>query len=166
MQSPARPSANRSVTEIALNSAQFSPDGSRIVTAGDDNCARVWSAATGQPVGQPLLLHQEAVMNAQFSPDGTHIITASWDGTARVRDVAAGHPFYANCSTIREFRVGRALQPGWHGSWSAAIGDCTARIWDADTGQPIGEPLRHKGSVLSAQFSSDGTRIVTASEEP
>ena len=29
-------------------SAQFSPDGARIVTASDDKTARVWDAATGK----------------------------------------------------------------------------------------------------------------------
>jgi DNA-binding beta-propeller fold protein YncE len=44
--------------------------------------------------------------------------------------------------------------------------DKTARVWDAETGKPIGEPLTgHTGSVRSAAFSPDGKRIVTASED-
>ena len=43
-----------------------------------------------------------------------------------------------------------------------ASDDKTARLWDAETGRQIGEPLRgHEGSVLSAVFSPDGRRIVT-----
>jgi WD40 repeat protein/serine/threonine protein kinase len=41
--------------------------------------------------------------------------------------------------------------------------DRTARVWDAQTGQPLTEPLRHQGAVMSAQFSPDGKRVVTAS---
>lgn len=33
---------------------------SRIVTAGYDNTARIWDAATGQPVGEPLR-HKDTV---------------------------------------------------------------------------------------------------------
>jgi hypothetical protein len=66
-----------------VNSAQFSPDGSRIVTASWDKTAQVWDAATGKALGEPLR-HQEAVNSAQFSPDGSRIVTASWDNTARV----------------------------------------------------------------------------------
>ena len=47
-----------------------------------------------------------------------------------------------------------------------ASDDKTARLWDADTGKPIGEPLKgHDGMVRSAAFSPDGKRIVTASED-
>ena len=44
--------------------------------------------------------------------------------------------------------------------------DSTARLWDAETGKPIGEPLKgHEGAhVHSAAFSPDGKRIVTASD--
>ena len=41
--------------------------------------------------------------------------------------------------------------------------DKTARIWDADTGKPVGEAMKHDDRVISASFSSDGKRVVTAS---
>jgi WD40 repeat protein len=44
--------------------------------------------------------------------------------------------------------------------------DNTARLWDAGTGKPIGEPLTgHMGRVNTAAFSPDGRRIVTASDD-
>jgi tetratricopeptide (TPR) repeat protein len=39
-----------------------------------------------------------------------------------------------------------------------------ARVWDAQTGQALTEPLRRSGYALSAQFSPDGKRIVTAED--
>ena len=42
-------------------SAAFSPDGKRIVTASHDKTARLWDAATGLPIGQPLKGHEGAV---------------------------------------------------------------------------------------------------------
>ena len=59
--------------------------------------------------------------------------------------------------------------------WSAAFSpegrrivtasdDKTARVWDAGTGKPIGEPLKgHDGVSKQRAFSPDGQRIVTAS---
>ena len=65
-------------------SAAFSPDGKRIVTASDDKTARVWEAATGKSIGDPLEAMKDAVLSAAFSPDGKRIVTASsrQDGAA------------------------------------------------------------------------------------
>ena len=42
--------------------------------------------------------------------------------------------------------------------------DNTLRVWDADTGQPIGQPLTgHTERVYSVAFSPDGNRIASGS---
>ena len=63
-------------------SAQFSPDGQRVVTASWDKTARLWDAATGKEIGEPMK-HEGTVDSAQFSPDGQRVVTASEDNTAR-----------------------------------------------------------------------------------
>ena len=37
-----------------VHSAQFSPDGQRVVTASRDKTARLWDAASGKPIGEPM----------------------------------------------------------------------------------------------------------------
>jgi WD40 repeat protein len=69
-----------------VNYADFSPDGQRVVTASQDSTARIWDAATGQPIGEALK-HQDAVSSAHFSPDGQRVLTASKDKTAQLWDV-------------------------------------------------------------------------------
>ena len=58
-------------------SAAFSPDGSRIVTASDDNTARLWDAKT-RSCARSLSGHTDQVVDAAFSPDGARVVTASW----------------------------------------------------------------------------------------
>ena len=70
-------------------SAVFSPDGARIVTASDDDTARLWEAATGQELAV-LRGHEGEVLSAVFSPDGARIVTASDDDTARLWEAATG----------------------------------------------------------------------------
>src|SRR5437773_9393160 len=72
-------------------SAQFSPDGQRIVTASWDKTARLWDVASGTPIGQPMK-HKSDVNSAQFSRDGQRIVTASSDKMARLWDAASGKP--------------------------------------------------------------------------
>src|SRR5207344_780100 len=72
-----------------VNSAAFSPDGSRIVTASWDKTARIWDAATAKEIAVLRGQDQDHWANsAAFSPDGSRIVTASYDKTARIWDAA------------------------------------------------------------------------------
>ena len=53
---------------------------------------RVWDADTGQPVGQPLTGHTDAVCSVAFSPDGHRIVSGSADDTVRLWDADTGQP--------------------------------------------------------------------------
>ena len=49
---------------------------------------------------------------------------------------------------------------------ASASNDPTVRLWNADTGQPIGAPLTgHTAGVASVAFSPDGHRIVSGSQD-
>jgi Tol biopolymer transport system component len=143
-------------------SAAFSPDGHRIVTASEDQTARVWDAETGKPVGEALR-HEDGVRSAAFSPDGHRIVTASEDQTARVWDTETGKPVGEPLRHEDGVRCA-AFSPDGRRIVTAST-DKSARVWDAETDKPLGEPLRHEGTVLSAAFSPDGRRIVTASTD-
>ena len=66
------------------------PDGTQIITTGNDGTARIWDRATGQQVGPALTAHTNGVFAVAVTPDGTQIITAGADGTARIWDRASG----------------------------------------------------------------------------
>ena len=74
-------------------SASFSPDGSRVVTAGgyNDQTAKVWDAKTGADV-LTLKGHTGPVLSASFSRDGSRVVTGSYDQTAKVWDARPLRP--------------------------------------------------------------------------
>jgi len=69
-----------------------SPDGTRFVSGNDDKTVRVWDAATGQQVGDPLTGHTAPVESVAYSPDGTSIVSGGWDSTVRLWDATTGQP--------------------------------------------------------------------------
>ncbi len=149
-----------------VRTAAYSPDGARIVTAGDDHTARQWDTATGQPIGEPLRQKSE-VERAAYSPDGARIVIACGDRTVRQWDAATGKP-------LGEFlRGSKAVYSPDGARIATASGEKTVRQWDAATGKPMGEPLRHQSigdesleeMICSAAYSPDGTRVVTASDD-
>jgi dipeptidyl aminopeptidase/acylaminoacyl peptidase len=148
--------------EDGVRSAQFSPDGQRVVTASEDKTARVWDAASGKPIGEPME-HESEVLSAQFSPDGQRVVTASEDKTARVWDAASGKQVG---EPMKHEDIVNSAQFSPDGKRVVtASADKTARVWDAASGKPVGEPMKHEDIVNSAQFSPDGQRVVTASAD-
>jgi len=94
-----------------LVSAEFSPDGLRILTGSHDRTARVWDAQTGQPLSESLL-HGGPVMSARFSPDGRRIVTASFNKKARVWDVGPTPGKYPDwLLPLSEALSGQVLNP-------------------------------------------------------
>ena len=86
--------------EVSVNSAQFSQDGTKVVTSGYDKTARIWDAGSGQELQK--LPHDGPVRSAQFSPDGTKVVTASYDKTARIWLVSSQELTSIACSRITE----------------------------------------------------------------
>jgi roadblock/LC7 domain-containing protein/predicted nucleic acid-binding protein len=146
-------------SDSVVRSAQFSPDGKRLVTAVGQS-ARVWDALNGLPLTEPLI-NSDSVQSAQFSPDGKRIVTACYDGISRVWDAQSGLPLTEPLKHDGNMRSAQFSPDGKR--IATASDDGTARVWDARSGQPLTGPLKHGGIVNSAQFSPDGKRIVTAS---
>ena len=144
----------------APQSAAFSPDGMRIVTASYDKTARVWDAAAGKQIFV-LAGHEREVQSAEFSPDGKRIVTASDDKTARIWDAATGKQIVVLVG--HESGVYKAAFSYDGKRIVTASDDKTARIWDAATGKQIVALVGHESDVSSAAFSPDGQRVVTAS---
>jgi WD40 repeat protein/tetratricopeptide (TPR) repeat protein len=132
--------------------AGFSPDGRRVVTAAADQTARVWDAATGQPVTPPLR-HRGKVRHAAFSPDGGLVATAGDDRAARVWDAATGEPITPPL-THPEAVMGCSFSPDGSRLATACL-DGAARVWDLPHDPRPPEELALLAQVLAGRRLDD-----------
>src|SRR5262249_42759465 len=141
-----------------VTAAVYSPDGQWIASASIDRTIRVWRA-TGRQDMAIRHGHTGAVVGLAFAPDGRRLAslsseTAFWggDSTVRVWDVdhrATLPVLRGHTRTI--YPVAFSPDGRWiaSGSW-----DSTARLWDAETGEPCAT-LPHPGIVRTLAYSPD-----------
>ncbi len=168
--------------------AAFSADGSRVVlTAGGLPAVRVWEVDTGREL-LALEGHEAAVLTVDYSPDGQHVVTGSLDRTARVWDAVTGkevavfrghgcgiHAAFFSPDSRRVLTLGDGqrwvLMAGGNGNRRVGekLADPRAEpagfVWEAATGNavaPLKWPNPDYGFCVTAQFSPDGKRVVTA----
>jgi WD40 repeat protein len=158
-------------------SVRFDSTGRRFVTADGSGVAQVWHTDPLESIGAPMQ-HGGPIYQAEFSPEpeGRWVVTASQDGTARMFDATTGRPrrwkradeaetdaiFRHICEAARCEVVSAHFSPD--GKYVAtAAWDNTARIWSAENGEPLSDPLSHDEYVVVAAFDPSGRRLLTAS---
>ena len=129
-----------------IRALAISPDGTRCVTGAialnsPDKDARVWALPSLKPVGK-LKGHQDGIGSAAWSPCGRLIVTA-------------GHSRIEHRRTA-DTALKLLVEP-------RRIDDNAMRLWDANTGDQIGQFGADLHPVNELAYSRDGQRILTAS---
>lgn len=157
------------VRSLKVRSAEFSPDGRRLLTTGDDDnvdpttqkahFARVLDTRTGKVMADMRDLFALGI-SARFSPDGRFVVTTGFSRFARVWDAGTGGrvgDLVGHQDTLSDARFspdGRLIV--------TASQDGTARIWDAHRRRLLLVLRGHVGPVATASFSPDGRSVLTA----
>jgi WD40 repeat protein/serine/threonine protein kinase len=145
----------------SVSCVAFSPDGSTLAAADGEGRVHCCKADTGASLGEPLS-HGSHVAWLAFNPTGRCLLTGSAAGHVRLWDLER----FALLMELAEPGAlsDLALRPD--GSVFATAGPgSVGRLWDSQTGRPIGERLEHDARVACLAFRPDGTILATGSDD-
>ncbi|MGP4114446.1 CHAT domain-containing WD40 repeat protein [Streptomyces sp. 4N509B] len=147
------------------NSALFTPDGRRLITACDDGALRLWELHNGNEVGE--LSVGDNAFRLVLSPDATRLATKAIlppteDDKGYVRqqavvlDTSTGTPLF----TLGFQVTGVAFSPDVRAIATSSF-DQTVRIWDLGTGEEL-HRISHVSSTYDVAISPDGKLLAIA----
>jgi WD40 repeat protein len=152
-----------------IRDSRFSYDGTRVVSSGYFGTAWIWSVEQGKCVAGPILLgHLSDVRTAAFSRDGSRVVTTSDDCTIRIWDAASGQ-------FIRAIGLPVSRKNGTYTTDAEFASDDNSIVLSTSAGLiAIADPLsgviqvrlqESGANVRNVNYSSDGKRVVSASED-
>jgi hypothetical protein len=133
-------------------SADFSPDGTRILTSGFREWIREWDRGTGAQI-RTFEGFGASVWFAQYLPDGKRAVFGGSENSV-VWDLEAGKTLY---------RIDGIITAVSANGTRAATGsaDGTVRVWATDTGKLLLRLDGHVGDAGARRFTADGKRLLT-----
>jgi WD40 repeat protein/Tfp pilus assembly protein PilF len=146
-----------------FSAAFFSQDSRRLLTiclGRETTGVEVWDAATGECLSPRIPFTYPC---AAISPDGKRVATPAGEDSlqARIWDTASGkgmepmpHPQQVQQMVFSE-----------DGSLLATATNSEARVWNADDGTPLTDPLAHAPNITRLCLSPDNRVLATISGE-
>lgn len=154
-----------------INDAKFSPDGKWFSVAADDSTATISDYSNNKIIFS--IKDDEKVSSVEFSPDGKKVVTISHFGTCKVWDVLTKNLLLKNPTPINlngnnslaSSILPECAQFNQNGE-KLAIGYYTGalEIWDINQKTTLKIDAATQ-KINSVQFSPDGKKILTASDD-
>ena len=144
-----------------INSTEYSPDGSMILSAGDDGIIRLWDAQNGNQLRE--ITRDGGVRIARFTRDGGQIAAADWDKTAYIFDANSGEQL-VELKGHKDQILAFAFSHDGNYVYTASY-DSTIRKWDLRTGAELLVMNGHTSRVLDLDLSPDDSLLVSGSAD-
>jgi WD40 repeat protein len=159
--------------EQPIRAVAFSPDGTTVVTAGDDQLIHTWSAENGAAF-DVLKGQNAAITSLVFAPNGELISTAGesaslawnltpeWKLERTIGSGSAGSPLTDRVNAVAFSPDGKQVATG---SGEPSRGG-ELKLWDVTNGQLVRDfPKVHSDAVLSLEFSPDGKLLASGAAD-
>ena len=142
---------------------KFNPDGKQLAAAGYESGLELWDADTGQRV-RAFKGHHGIVMDFAFSPDGTRMASAGLDGRVKVWDVISHRDVIPIAVHGQQLGINHHLSPDGRIFFLTGMNESTIHLWNAETGEPLGEPIKLEHKAVNFDFTADGQRLALTDE--
>ena len=143
------------------NGVAVAPNG-RYVAVSDSQAVELWDTRRGERVGPPMpLFPSNWFASSRFSPAGTWLAMVTVGGLQIVDgrtgapglQIEGGSPRLELSFTPNERFV------------ASSRGEEAVGIRDVASGEPVSPALRHQGLISSANFTPDGSGLLTSSHD-
>ncbi len=150
----------------------FDADGRRVMLVGGDRTVRVWDASSGEPT-TPLISppYRELPLSWAGFREGDGAVVVGGMVNLVVNPSLLPSPQAPSKAEPFLEREHEWLRNLWHatisrdGRRAVLRGYDHVRVWNIDTGEPVGPLLAQGGFALHADFGADNRRLVTAGSD-
>lgn len=146
---------------VTVTGVTFNADATLAVTCSTDQSAFLWDVATAE-IRQSFSGHTGSVVGVAITPNGQQVITASADKTIRFWNSADGQlaKTVTLPAAITKFAASRDTT-----RVAAAMADHNVAVVSVGDGSITQTLNGHNTAVAALSFSTDGTRLLSASAE-
>jgi len=149
-------------TGLYAESLAITRDGQRAASAGRDGTVRIWDLGSGE--GRVVAQHGGWVRALSFSPDGTALVIGGRGPRVQIVTEGGERALDGIEGEVRALDWSDTEQPG-SARLAVGLADGSLLLFRAADGSRERIVAAHRGPLVDVEFSRDGARIATASED-
>ncbi len=142
----------------SIRSFDWSPDGSSLVSGGEDRSLRIWDCESGE-LKDVLPGHRDQVNHAVWGPTGKRIASVSRDGSAKIWEFPGGSIRTLEGPTTRVQHL--TWQPRG-GLLAGSSRDGSVYVWDSSNRSLFSIMTAYPDQADCVQWDRDGQRLATS----